>query len=205
MGYLYDARTWIVDEPGPPRSYVIHDGEDVLANVARVPIQRPTDGLMPYANPHAGYDETRVVVCAAAPDGDRYFYVDHMRNQMGPSPALVVAGNGTDRVGTVAVHTGGLGSVFKLMAGKRGGSYTLCDARGALMGNLVGPGPRNRGAQGTITAPAGAPIATYRTEISPHNPRRRRHTVQLVQSTPEPAHTLVLAALIGVELMTPQL
>lgn len=204
MRYLYDVRTWTIDEPGP-RSYVIHDDGEVLANVARVPIRRLGDAMMPYTNPHENYDESRVVVCATAPDGTRYFYVDRVRVMAGPAPALVVAANGVDRVGTVAVRTGGLGNLFELLTGGSGGGFGLYDARGTVMAGLAGPGLRNRGAPGTITDPSDRPIGGYRTTISPYSPRRRTYTVELTQHPPEPAHTLILASLIAVELMTPQL
>jgi hypothetical protein len=204
MAHLYGALTWTLDEPGRPREYVIHDGGEVLANATRVALARPDDAAMPYANPHAGYDETRIVVCVAGPDRAPYFYVDRTNDPMHPRPAFVVAPNG-GLIGSVAVSTGGVKGAFKLLSGQRGGRYALLDATARPIATVTGAGMRDPGAEGTITDPNGATIAWYSTALSPGGRGRRRHTMRLERPLPEPLHTLVLASLIGVELMTPVL
>jgi hypothetical protein len=209
MSHLYDARTWTIDEPNRPREYVISANDEVLANVTRVPMRRPDDAAMPYANPHAQYDETRTVVCAASPDGATpFFYVDRTNDSVtGPAPALVVAPDGS-RIGAIAVNHVGLRGIFKLMSGQgggRGGGFALLDASGRPLATVLSPGPSNPAGEGTITDSGGTEIARYSTELSPYAARRRRHTVRVHQPLAEPLHTLVLASLLGVELMTPQL
>ncbi|TDD80510.1 hypothetical protein E1293_20575 [Actinomadura darangshiensis] len=203
MPTLYEALAWTMDEPGPSRSYVFRDGDEVLANAARVPVQRQDQGSsVPYADPHAQYDETRVVVCVAAPDGSPYFYVDRTNDPMRPQPAFVVAAAG-GLIGSIAVATGGVKGVFSLMSGKSGGRYTLLDAQQRPLATLTGPGLRDPKAEGAVTDASGTEIARVATDVSPYNDRRRRRSMRVHQPLPEPLHTLVLASLVGVELMTP--
>lgn len=202
MPSLYEALTWTIDEPGPPRTYVFHDGDELLANGARVPVRRPDDAAMPYANPHAQYDESRVVIRVAAPDGSPYFHVDRTNDPMRPRPAYVVAANG-ELIGSIAVATGGLKGVFSLMSGKSGGRFSLLDAQSRQLATFTGPGLRNPDAEGILNDASGTEIARVTTGHSPYNDRRRRRTVRLHGPLPEPLHTLVLAMVIGVELMTP--
>jgi hypothetical protein len=80
------------------------------SGVHRVKISRPDDAAMPYANPHALYDESRVVVCVADPAGTPYFYVDRVNNPAtAPQPAYVVAPDGKP-LGSVTIRTGGVSS-----------------------------------------------------------------------------------------------
>lgn len=202
MPSLYEALTWTIDEPRRPREYVVHDNGEVLANVTRVPVRRQDDSAMPYANPHAQYDETRTVVCFAAPDQTPYFFVDRTNDPMRPQPAYVVAPNG-GLIGSVAVMTGGLKGVVKLMSGKSGGRYALLDAQGGETAFVTGPGMRNPSEEGTITDPGGNRIGSYLTGHSPYDDRRRRYTVRVFAPLAEPQRTLVLASLIGIELMIP--
>jgi hypothetical protein len=204
MTHLYEALSWTIDEPGRPREYVIHWGGEVLANVTRVAIPRPDDAAMPYGNPHAAYDETRTVVCVAGPDRTPYFYVDRTNDPMRPRPAFVVAPNG-GLIGSVAVSTGGVKGAFKLLSGRRGARFALLDATGVLVATMTGAARANPGEEATITDPNGATIARYSTGLSATGHARRRHTMRLDRPLPEPGHTLVLASLIGVELMTPAL
>ena len=127
MPHLYQALTWTIDEPSRPREYVIHDDGQVLANVSRVAVQRPEDTAMPYANPHTHHDDSRIVLCVAAPDGAPYFYVDRTHNPTHPQPAFVVAPNG-GLIGSVAVDTGGVKGVFGLVSGRREPA-TPCEPR----------------------------------------------------------------------------
>lgn len=202
MTHLYEAMRWTVDEPGQPREYVVHDGGEILANVRRVAVARPGDAAMPYANPHAAYDETRIVVCAAGPDGTPYFYVDRTPHANGSAPALVVAPNGAF-IGSVCVGKVGLGGVFKLLSGQGGSGFDLRDASGTILATMTSPTRSNHG--GTVTDPHGTPVAWRSVAVSPHVRRRRQHTMRIDRRHPEPLHTLLLAALIGVELMTPLL
>ena len=89
------------------------------------------------------------------------------------------------------------------MSGKRGGRYALLDAQGGETAFVTGPGMRNPDEEGTITDPGGNRIGSYLTGHSPYNERRRRYTVRVFAPLAEPQRTLVLASLIGVELMIP--
>lgn len=202
MAHLYEALTWTIDEPQRPREYVIHDDGELLANVSRVAMRRPDDAAMPYANPHVQYDENRTVVCVAGPDRTPYFYVDRTNDLMRPQPAYVVAPNG-GLIGSVTVATGGVKGAFKLLSGKRGSRFLLADAQGNQSAFLTSPGMQNPHEEGTITDAAGQQIGAYKIAHSPYNDRRRRYIARIHAPLPEPQRTLVLASLIGVELMTP--
>ncbi|TMQ84425.1 hypothetical protein ETD83_40840 [Actinomadura soli] len=202
MPHLYEALTWTIDEPRRPREYVFHDGGELLANATRVQVRRPDEAAVPYANPHAQHDESHIVLCVAGPDQTPYFYIDRTNDPMRPQPAHVVAPNG-GRIGAIAVSTGGVKGVFKLMSGQQGGRFALLDGYGNQTALLTGPGLRNPHEEGTITDPGGTQIAAFQTAHSSYGERRRSYTVRLFHPLPEPQRTLVLAALIGVELMTP--
>ncbi|NKZ02449.1 hypothetical protein [Actinomadura latina] len=202
MPGLYETLTWTIDEPGQQRTYVFHDRDEPLANGTRVPVRRPDDAAMPYANPHVQYDESRVVICVAAPDGGPYFYVDRTNDPMRPQPAYVVAANGA-LIGSIAAATGGVKGVFSLMSGKSGGRFSLLDAQSRPLATFTGPGLRNPNAEGVLVDPSGKEVARVATDRSPYNDRRRRRTVRVHGPLPEPLHTLVLALVIGVELMVP--
>ncbi len=202
MPHLYQALTWTIDEPSRPREYVIHDDGQVLANVSRVAVQRPEDAAMPYANPHTHHDDSRIVLCVAAPDGAPYFYVDRTHNPTHPQPAFVVAPNG-GLIGSVAVDTGGVKGVFGLVSGRRGARYALRAANNEPVAFLAFPPPANPSDEGTVTARDGSEIARHTVAHSPHHQGRRRRTVRLQGHPAEPAHTLVLASMIGVEMMVP--
>lgn len=198
---LYESPSWIMDEPQRPREFVIHEDGEVLANITRVPLQRQDDPALPYANPHAYYDENRIVLCAAGPDGMPYFYVDRVRDPMRPRPSMVLAPDGSS-VGSIAVKTG-ITSVAKLLVGRKGSGYALMDGYGRQVALLSHP-PRSAPEQdGVIEDAQGAEVARFRTELSPHHDRRRRYRMRLHHAPAEPVRTLVLAALIGVELMIP--
>jgi hypothetical protein len=203
LTHLYEALTWTIDEPERPREYVVHADGELLANVTRVRIARPDDAAMPYANPHAQYDERRIVVCAADPTGTPYFYVDRSNESMtGPRPAFVVAPDGR-LLGSVAVRTGGVKGIFKLLRGQTGGGYALLDANGQSLATMVSPPMSAPTRPGTVTDPAGAEIARYVIQRSPYSDRRRRYIMRLRNIAQEPLRTVLLASLIGVELMIP--
>lgn len=203
MTPLHEALAWTIDEPERPREYVVHSNGELLANVTRVKIARPDDAAMPYANPHAQYDERRIVVCAVDPAGTPYFYVDHSKSTTGPQPAFVVAPDGK-LVGSVVVSTVGVKGIFKLFSGRASAGRALLDANGGTLAVMTSP-PMNAPTQdGTVTDPAGAEIARYTTERSPYSDRRRRYTMRLRNVAPEPLRTVLFASLIGVELMTPK-
>lgn len=203
MTHLYRALSWTVDEPERPREYVIHDDGVILAKVNRVAVARPDDAAMPYANPHASYDETRIVVCATAPDGTPYFYVDRTPGTTGPTPAFIVAPNG-GLIGAIAVRRVGLKGMFRLLSGQAGGGLLLQDASGKPVATAAGRARNDP--QGAIADANGAPLAWYSTEVSPlhHVPPRRRHTMRIDHIPPEPTHTLLLAFLIGLEALIPR-
>jgi hypothetical protein len=56
---------------------------------------------------------------------------------------------------------------------------------------------------GIVSHAGGAEIARYNVERSPYSDRRRRYTIRLGNLAPEPLRTLLVASLIGVELMAP--
>lgn len=144
MTHLYRALSWTVDEPERPREYVIHDDGVILAKVNRVAVARPDDAAMPYANPHASYDETRIVVCATAPDGTPYFYVDRTPGTTGPTPAFIVAPNG-GLIGAIAVRRVGLKGMFRLLSGQAGAaSSSRTRAASRSQPRPVAPGTTRR-------------------------------------------------------------
>jgi hypothetical protein len=199
---LCDALTWTIDEPERPREYVIHANGELLANVTRVKISRPDDSAMPYANPHAQYDESRILVCAIDPAGAPYFYVDRINNPQAPQPAFVVAPDGRP-LGSVTIRTGGVKGIFKLFTGQADSGYALIDAHGQNLAIMVNPPMTAPTQAGIVTDPAGSEIAHYNVERSPYSDRRRRYTMRLHDVAQEPLRTLLFASLIGVELMTP--
>lgn len=201
MAHLYQTLAWTIDQPERTRGYVIHDNDELLANVTRVPLQHSGGRPMPYADPHAGYDESRAVLCAADTDGTPYFYVDHRNNPMRPQPAFVVAANG-GLIGSIAVQVS-LKGTFKLLTGKSGGNYALRDAQGNEHAMLTGTGMRNRQGSGVITGADGAEIGCFTTDLSPYLGHGRRYMARVHHPLPEPARTLVFASLIGMELMIP--
>jgi hypothetical protein len=203
MAHLYEALAWTIDEPERPREYVVHANGELLANITRVKTRRPDDAAMPYANPHAQYDESRIVVCATDPAGTPYFYVDRVNDPMtAPQPALVVAPDGKP-LGSVAVHTGGVKGIFKLLFGRVESGYALMDAQGQNLAIMVSPPLTAPTQEGTVTDSRGEEIARYNVERSPYSDRRRRYTMRLRNIAPEPLRTVLFASLIGVELMAP--
>jgi hypothetical protein len=203
MAHLYEATIWTIDEPERPREYVVHANGELLANVTRVKIASPDDAAMPYANPHAQYDERRTVVCAADPAGTPYFFVDRNNVSMtGPQPAFVVAPDGK-LLGSVVVRSGGVKGIFKLLSGQGGGGHALLDGNGQTLATMVSPPMSGPTRDGTVADPAGAEIGRYTIERSPYSDRRRRYTMRVRNIAAEPLRTMLVASLIGVELMAP--
>jgi hypothetical protein len=200
--HLYQALTWTIDEPERPREYVIHDNGQLLANVSRVAVRRPDDAAMPYANPHTHYDETRIVLCVAGPDRTPYFYLDRTNDPMRPQPSFVVAPNG-GLIGSVVVETDGIKGAFQLLSGRRGSGYALRDARNEPVASILFPPRSSPGEEGTITDRNDTELARHTIDHSPYNAGRRRRIVRLHHPLAEPLRTLVLASMIGVELMIP--
>ncbi|MFC5753827.1 hypothetical protein [Actinomadura rugatobispora] len=195
-----ELMAWTVDEPQLRRDYVIHDRGVVFARVERVPA--PDDGLMFYPNPHARYDETRVVVGASDSEGRPWFSVDRTNDPMRPQPALVVGGDGA-QLGAIAVHVGGVKGTLGLSGGESSGGYAVRDAQGEEVAFLLMPGVDAALQEGTVVDASGDVIGRFSVGVSVYEERRRRYGVRLEHAVPEPLQTLLVASLIGVELMIP--
>jgi hypothetical protein len=200
--HLYDALAWTIDEPELFRDFLIHADGQVLANVTRVPERSDEDGLMPYPNPHARYGTRRYEVSAATPDGRPCFTVAWTQHEMKVEPAFVTAPDGTP-IGTVGVDTGGLKQTMKFLAGRVGAGYALRDARGEALAVLFTPPMDEPEEEGAVVSPDEEEIGRFSTVASPYGDRRRRYGMRLHRPSPEPLRTLLLASLIGIELMIP--
>ncbi len=142
-------------------------------------------------------------MCVADPAGTPFFYVDRVNNPAtAPQPAYVVAPDAKP-LGSVTVRTGGVKGVFKLLSGRTGSSHVLMDAHGQDLATMVSPPMTDPTQAGIISDSAGAEIARYNVERSPYSDRRRRYTMRLDNLAPEPLRTLLIASLIGTELMVP--
>ncbi|MFI0450874.1 hypothetical protein [Actinomadura sp. 6N118] len=204
MTHLYEALSWTIDEPERPLEFVIHNDGEVLANVTRVAVRRPDDTGLPYADPHAQNDLSRTLLCVMDPHATPYFYVEHFSSMSGGySPAVVVAPDG-GRIGVVAVKSGGLKGAFELLTHRHRPKFSLRDAEGREVVLMVGPPMDNPFAEGELRGPKGSEIGRFATRRSPHNERRRQHTMRVHQALPEPARTLVLASLLGMEIVIPR-
>lgn len=187
MPHLSEALTWTIDQPRRIRGYVFHSGGEVLGHATRVVLEPPDDLGLPYPSPHPLYDESRVVVCLADAAGTPCCYVDRTAAEMSVPPALVTAADNTP-LGRVEV------------GGRKG--YRVLDHTGATvaeLGSAFGWGSE----ENPITGPDGTEIGGFLLEESAHGENRRRTTVRLHGPLPEPARTLMLAAMIGVELHIP--
>lgn len=206
MTHLYEATAWTIDEPAQSREYVLHSNGEQLALFDRIAIRRPEDAAMPYANPHAERDGSRIVVCAMAPDGTKFFYVDWSQSEVAPQPAYVVAPDNS-LIGAVSVSTGGGGlkGTLKLISGRIGTQYVINDAYGRSLATMAFPPRQDPGQEGTVTDASGEEIARFGVERSPYSDRRRRSTMRLHRALPEPLRTLMFASLVGVELMIPSI
>ncbi|MEU8345951.1 hypothetical protein SAMN05443665_102172 [Actinomadura meyerae] len=188
MPALREALTWTIDQPGRVRSYVYHDAGEVLGHATRVPAQPADDLGLPYPDPHVLYDESRVVVCLADAAGTPYCYIDRTAAEMSVPPAQIVAPDG-NRIGYVQVK------------GTRG--YILHDAAGAVVAMLGGGFDHDRAEEKPITTQDGAELGGYLVAEAPSGENRRRYTVRLHRPLPEPARTLMLASMVGMELHVP--
>ncbi|WP_242909093.1 hypothetical protein [Actinomadura terrae] len=200
MPSLYEALTWTVDEPAEPHHYVFHSNGELIANGTRLPTRRPEDAGVPYANPHAGFDDGRVLICVAAPDGAPYFYLDRTISSTSRQPVHVVAPNGAP-IGSINVEIGGISGMFSVLSGKRGSVFVLSDANRHRMATYTSPSMRKPRAGGTLADSSGAEIAHLAVDRSPNAPRRRCKTMHLRHPLPEPLRTLVIATPIAVEMM----
>ncbi|XVQ14253.1 hypothetical protein ACQP1W_17425 [Spirillospora sp. CA-255316] len=200
--HLYDALAWTIDEPELFRDFLIHADGRVLANVTRVPERSDDDGLMPYPNPHARYGTGRVEVSAATPEGRPCFTIGWTQREMKVEPAFVAAPDGT-LIGTVEVSVGGLNRLIKLLAGSGGAGYALRDAQGEVLAAFFLPAGNDPGEEGTVMIAEGEEIGRFSIGDSPYGDRRRRYVMRLHRPSPEPLRTLMLASLIGIELMVP--
>ncbi|KAB2347822.1 hypothetical protein [Actinomadura rudentiformis] len=201
MPHLYEALTWTIDEPDRPLEFVFHNDGEVLAKATRVAPPRQGDAAMPYANPHGQADDSRLMLCVAGADGTPYFYVDHTRDPMVTSPSFVVSPDG-GLIGSVAVKRGGLKEAFTLFRGRGEVRMVIQDADRQPVAMMTTP--LDPTVDGRLTdARGGAELGRYR-ERALDGGRRRRRVMRLNQALPEPARTLVLGSLIGVELMVPR-
>ncbi|MEW2359623.1 hypothetical protein [Spirillospora sp. NPDC029432] len=203
--HLDDALAWTIDEPQLFRDFLVHADGRPLADVTRLPDPEADDGLMPYPDPHARYGTDRFRVSAATPDGRPRFIVDWTSDPMKPRPAFVTAPDGAP-IGELAVSVGGFGGAFKFLTGRGGAGYVLRDARGEVLAGLHTPPMNDPDAEGGVEIAgenAGEEIGRFSVGLSPYGDRRRRYTMRLHRPVPEPLRTLLLASLIGMELMVP--
>ncbi|GAA2615574.1 hypothetical protein SMC26_25030 [Actinomadura fulvescens] len=205
MAHLYEALTWTIDEPDRPLEFVFHNDGEVLAKAAPV-APRPNDSAgLPYANPHAAQpDSPRTLLCVAGPDGAPYFYVEHWRSTASYNDPSVVAANGQRLGSIVAKSEGGLKGMFRLRSGRQQFRYLLRDEGGATIVVMRPPPMEQPFGEGTLTGAEGDEIGRFRTDRSPHGDRRRRHSISLTRPLAEPARTLTLASMLGLEIVIPR-
>ncbi|MBO2454299.1 hypothetical protein J4573_44940 [Actinomadura barringtoniae] len=218
MTDLWNAPAWVLEEPEQRREYVILDqAGQVLANVPRVPLQ-PQGGQgggggggggLPYANPHAQHDESRVVVRVADPSGTTLFFVDRIGTPADGTPdhVLVVAGDGQTMIGSLALATAGARSAFRIVRGGGfgGTGYAMRDAQGQEVGRAT----RQPTPPGTpelhfsLADGQGTEVGRLHATQSAYGERRRRWELQWGNWPQDPLRMLVMASPIAIELLTP--
>jgi len=209
---LWSAPAWVLEEPEQRREYVILDqAGQVLANVPRVPLQPPNQGGggLPYADPHAQRDESRVVVRVADPGGATLFFVDRIGTPADGTPdhVLVVAGDGQTMIGSLALATQSARSAFRIVRGGGfgGTAYAIRDAQGQEIGRATRqPAPPGTPELHlTVTDGQGAEVGRLNATQSAYGERRRRWELQWANWPQDPLRMLVMASPIAIELLMP--
>jgi catechol 2,3-dioxygenase-like lactoylglutathione lyase family enzyme len=205
MANLYEASAWTLDEVAHGREYVFHAGGELLAKASAIPTRRQEDVGMPYANPHAQFDDSRTVLSVTGPDGTPYFFVDRSYGQMGPQPAFIVAPNGT-QIGALVVQKPSLKGAFKLARGSADhqSRFSLIDAGGAPHVTLTAPQWRQGDADFVFTDQNGNEIARCHVrQQQTEGQIRGLYEMRIHQALPEPSRSLVLGSLLGLALAVP--
>ncbi|WP_329519272.1 hypothetical protein [Spirillospora sp. NBC_01491] len=210
MAGLYDAPIWTMDEPAGHRAYVITGPQgELLARAVRVPTGRPEPrggGALPYADPHAAVDESRVLVRVEGPDETPLFFVDRAGNPMTELTRPAVLAPDGSRIGHMATRPVGAKSLFKAFSsgGRTTTERVVHDGYDQVVCTVTG----GAGAQGqdcTVTDAQGTEVALIEIRRSATSQKRRSLTLkQRYAQLPEPLRTLVIAAPLALELSTPQ-
>lgn len=202
MAGLFDLPVWTLENPQRPREYVITGPQgELLANVARVPTAPPAQGgNVPYANPHAAADESRVLVRVAGQDDVPIFFVDRVGDPMMGTPQLSVVAPDGSLIGHMVVKSSGVKGIFKFMAlgGDVTANRTICDAHNQEIYTITSS-MRDH----VVNDPQGNELAQIEITQSPAREKARRLTLKQRYQFQDPMRTLIAASPLVLDLTTP--
>jgi hypothetical protein len=214
MSDLFNSPVLLIEQPSKELNYQITDQQGTaLAYASQVAGNRPKTGFAAFAATLAAeQDRSRVVVQVARPDGTPLFFVDRAAATPGIKPPCAVVAPDGQLIGSVQYENAEVARNRLASRGTNQHLYQLLDAEQRPLCRIEWEPMRLVGRSSEETHWEGGRYASFidmnRTQIayldiSASGVKTDRFALQLGFQFPEPLRTLVIAAPLSMDLISP--